>query len=328
MKTFRAFVAAVAAITILGGPTSVPAAVQPDIAGTRVPLGCTIMAGQMIVITNTSGEAISAREPVSPIMPSARPTATTSARPSPAASWLPVRPCGSRLPIRFLRRLVHPADAARAQAMRVWPGCRAPRAGALRPVARFPGMHRRSSGDNRQRRSTRTDLDQCRAGAGRLRCSSPCPPPPAAAPIPARRFFRSASARSFSAPASGRSPACSSGFAIYAGDVTLPTAFIPRDWHVHEMLYGYVPAVVAGFLLTAIPNWTGRLPVRGLPLAALAGLWLAGRIAIALLRGDRPDPGRRDRFGFSRDLRRRGARARSSPDGTGGTSACSSSSPC
>ena len=46
------------------------------------------------------------------------------------------------------------------------------------------------------------------------------------------------------------------------------------------MLYGYVPAVVAGFLLTAIPNWTGRLPVSGLPLAALAGLWLAGRIAI------------------------------------------------
>ena len=70
--------------------------------------------------------------------------------------------------------------------------------------------------------------------------------------------------------------------AVYAGDVTLPTAFIPRDWHVHEMLYGYVPAVVAGFLLTAIPNWTGRLPVSGLPLAALAGLWLAGRIAIAV----------------------------------------------
>jgi uncharacterized protein involved in response to NO len=48
----------------------------------------------------------------------------------------------------------------------------------------------------------------------------------------------------------------------------------------HEMLYGYVPAIVAGFLLTAIPNWTGRLPVNGLPLAALAALWLAGRLAI------------------------------------------------
>jgi uncharacterized protein involved in response to NO len=48
------------------------------------------------------------------------------------------------------------------------------------------------------------------------------------------------------------------------------------------MLYGYLSAVVAGFLLTAIPNWTGRLPVAGLPLAALVALWLAGRIAILL----------------------------------------------
>ena len=38
-------------------------------------------------------------------------------------------------------------------------------------------------------------------------------------------------------------------------------------------------AAVAGFLLTAIPNWTGRLPVSGVPLALLAGLWLLGRIA-------------------------------------------------
>jgi len=66
----------------------------------------------------------------------------------------------------------------------------------------------------------------------------------------------------------------------YLGLVTLPTAFGPLDWHIHEMLYGYVAAAVAGFLLTAIPNWTGRLPVSGWPLAALAALWLAGRIAI------------------------------------------------
>ena len=46
------------------------------------------------------------------------------------------------------------------------------------------------------------------------------------------------------------------------------------------MLYGYVAATIAGFLLTAIPNWTGRLPVSGWPLAALAALWLAGRVAI------------------------------------------------
>jgi len=67
----------------------------------------------------------------------------------------------------------------------------------------------------------------------------------------------------------------------YFGDLSLPTAFSPLDWHIHEMIYGYVAAVVAGFLLTAIPNWTGRLPVNGSPLAALFMLWLAGRLAVA-----------------------------------------------
>ncbi|WP_431015643.1 NnrS family protein [Bradyrhizobium pachyrhizi] len=67
--------------------------------------------------------------------------------------------------------------------------------------------------------------------------------------------------------------------AVFAGDVSLPTAFAPRDWHVHEMLFGYVGAVIAGFLLTAVPNWTGRLPIQGGPLVALFGAWLAGRLA-------------------------------------------------
>src|SRR5262245_35284098 len=66
----------------------------------------------------------------------------------------------------------------------------------------------------------------------------------------------------------------------YFGELALPTAFAPLDWHMHEMLYGYVSAVVAGFLLTAVPNWTGQLPINGVPLAALASLWLAGRIAV------------------------------------------------
>ncbi len=66
----------------------------------------------------------------------------------------------------------------------------------------------------------------------------------------------------------------------FFGEIALPTAMAPLDWHVHEMIFGYVAAVVAGFLLTAIPNWTGRLPVCGLPLALLAALWLSGRIAI------------------------------------------------
>ncbi|WP_065751142.1 NnrS family protein [Bradyrhizobium paxllaeri] len=68
--------------------------------------------------------------------------------------------------------------------------------------------------------------------------------------------------------------------AVFAGHVSLPSAFTPRDWHVHEMLFGYVSAVIAGFLLTAVPNWTGRLPIQGVPLAILFATWLAGRLAV------------------------------------------------
>lgn len=68
---------------------------------------------------------------------------------------------------------------------------------------------------------------------------------------------------------------------MLAGSLTLPTAFNAFEWHVHELLYGYLPAVVAGFLLTAVPNWTGRLPILGTPLLLLFLLWIAGRIAVA-----------------------------------------------
>jgi uncharacterized protein involved in response to NO len=57
---------------------------------------------------------------------------------------------------------------------------------------------------------------------------------------------------------------------------------VTRDWHVHEMLFGYLGAIIAGFLLTAVPNWTGRLPVSGTPLVMLVALWLAGRAAMLL----------------------------------------------
>ncbi|ODT18362.1 MAG: short-chain dehydrogenase [Kaistia sp. SCN 65-12] len=67
---------------------------------------------------------------------------------------------------------------------------------------------------------------------------------------------------------------------VLYGDMTIPTAFSARDWHVHELLYGYLSAVIAGFLLTAIPNWTGRLPLQGRPLAFLVLTWLAGRYVI------------------------------------------------
>ena len=46
------------------------------------------------------------------------------------------------------------------------------------------------------------------------------------------------------------------------------------------MLYGYLPAVVTGFLLTAIPNWTGRMPLQGRPLMILFIVWVLGRVAV------------------------------------------------
>lgn len=58
-------------------------------------------------------------------------------------------------------------------------------------------------------------------------------------------------------------------------------AFGAPLWHAHEMVFGFAPAVLAGFLLTAIPNWTGGLPVSGARLMALFGIWAAGRIAMA-----------------------------------------------
>jgi uncharacterized protein involved in response to NO len=51
-------------------------------------------------------------------------------------------------------------------------------------------------------------------------------------------------------------------------------------WHAHELVFGFGAATVAGFMLTAIPNWTGRLPLRGRPLGLLAALWIAGRAAM------------------------------------------------
>lgn len=62
----------------------------------------------------------------------------------------------------------------------------------------------------------------------------------------------------------------------------LPTAFDPLAWHAHEFLFGFLSAVMAGFLLTAVPNWTGGLPITGWPLAMLVLLWAAGRAAVAV----------------------------------------------
>ena len=69
--------------------------------------------------------------------------------------------------------------------------------------------------------------------------------------------------------------------AVWSGEVILGGPFSPMDWHIHEMLFGYTSAVIAGFLFTAVPNWTGRMPTQGWPLMVLAALWLAGRLAVA-----------------------------------------------
>lgn len=68
--------------------------------------------------------------------------------------------------------------------------------------------------------------------------------------------------------------------AAYTVGLILPSSLPAFIWHAHEMIFGYGAAVVAGFLLTAIPNWTGRLPLQGKPLAILVLLWLSGRIAV------------------------------------------------
>ena len=67
--------------------------------------------------------------------------------------------------------------------------------------------------------------------------------------------------------------------AVLAGFVEPPLALPAPAWHAHELLFGYGGAVIAGFLLTAVPNWTGRLPIAGRPLLALLGFWLAARLA-------------------------------------------------
>lgn len=64
------------------------------------------------------------------------------------------------------------------------------------------------------------------------------------------------------------------------GEISLPTALDPLVWHRREMLFGFVGAVIGGFLLTAVPNWTGRLPIAGWPLAGLFALWVGARLAL------------------------------------------------
>ena len=56
----------------------------------------------------------------------------------------------------------------------------------------------------------------------------------------------------------------------------------PQSWHGHEMIFGFITAAIAGFLLTAVPSWTGRRGFAGIPLMLLTLAWLSGRVAFAM----------------------------------------------
>jgi uncharacterized protein involved in response to NO len=66
-----------------------------------------------------------------------------------------------------------------------------------------------------------------------------------------------------------------------ARSVPLGTSWPANLWHGHEMLFGFIVAAVAGFLLTAVPSWTGARGFAGRPLAMLAALWALGRLCVA-----------------------------------------------
>ena len=64
---------------------------------------------------------------------------------------------------------------------------------------------------------------------------------------------------------------------LESGDIGLPLRGGALAWHAHETLFGFIAAAMAGFLTTAVPQWTGAKPIAGAPLALLVLLWLAGR---------------------------------------------------
>ncbi|HIG65839.1 MAG TPA: NnrS family protein [Methyloprofundus sp.] len=66
--------------------------------------------------------------------------------------------------------------------------------------------------------------------------------------------------------------------ALYDGSLVMDNYFVNNYWHAHEMLLGYTVAVIAGFLLTSVKNWTGQKTLTGMNLAGLALLWVYGRI--------------------------------------------------
>lgn len=70
--------------------------------------------------------------------------------------------------------------------------------------------------------------------------------------------------------------------ALLFGGAALPVGWSPLHWHSHEMLFGFVAPAIAGFILTAICNWTGAPPLQGVKLAFLVSTWILGRVVMWL----------------------------------------------
>jgi uncharacterized protein involved in response to NO len=115
-----------------------------------------------------------------------------------------------------------------------------------------------------------------------MQVASPSQPALAAEPAPARWTPFAYGFRPFFLAALAYAPVSLLAWLSIRAAGALPLkAFPPQLWHGHEMIFGFAAAAVAGFLLTAVPSWTGARGFAGKPLIALASLWLAGRLAFA-----------------------------------------------
>ena len=66
---------------------------------------------------------------------------------------------------------------------------------------------------------------------------------------------------------------------MLTGKISFATPYSPIIWHAHELVFGYASAILGGFILTAVPNWTARSPIQGSTLIILFTIWLCGRVA-------------------------------------------------
>ena len=102
-----------------------------------------------------------------------------------------------------------------------------------------------------------------------------------AAPVPGFALFRDGFRPLFLACGAYAVLAMALWIAVLAGHLEMPSLFDPLTWHQHEMLFGFVVAAIGGFLMAAVPHWTGRPPVSGVWLHLLVWAWLAGRLGVA-----------------------------------------------